>query len=264
MTRRPDGGWDPYLAAFHTERPGITEAILGRAVAADDAVGDGDVGDGDDPYDWVAAALPDDGVILDVACGSGPLATRVTGRWIGLDRNPAELGLAASVSPGRVLLADAGSVPVRTGGADAVACSMALMLVDDPRSAVAEMARALRAGGRFVALVPATAPLTIRDRVRYARLLAALRLGRLPFRHQRVLDDPRGLLAPAGLTVVGAERRRFAYPLTGPDDALRWMRSLYLPGLDRHRWQAALSVTSRWTGTSLGLPLRRLVATKHR
>jgi ubiquinone/menaquinone biosynthesis C-methylase UbiE len=115
---------EPYLAAFHTERPGITESVLDRAVAEDD---------GGDPYDWVAAALPVDRVIVDVACGSGPLATRVAGRWVGLDRNPAELGLAASVSPGRVLLADAESVPVRTGGIDAVVCSMALMLVDDDR-----------------------------------------------------------------------------------------------------------------------------------
>jgi SAM-dependent methyltransferase len=255
MTPHPgDGGWNPYLATFHTERPGITEAILGRAVADDDRRG---------PYDWVAAALPDDGVILDVACGSGPLATRVTGRWVGLDRNPAELRLAAAGAPRRVLLADAESIPVRTGGVDAVVCSMALMLLDDPRTAVAELARVLRVGGRFVALIPATSPLTIRDRIRYARLLAALRVRELPFRHQWVLADPGALLATVGLTVLGTQRRRFAYPFTSPDDAPRWMRSLYLPGLDERRWRAALSITGQWTGTSIGIPLRRLIATKH-
>lgn len=253
MTRQPDdGGWNTYLAAYHTERPGITEAILDHAVSDD----------GNDPYDWLVQALPDDGVIVDVACGSGPLATRLAGRWVGLDRNPTELDLAALVAPDRVLLADAGSVPLRTGRVDAVVCSMALMLVDNPDVAIAEMARLLRIGGRFVALVPATAPLTTRDRIRYARLLAALRLRRLPFRHQRVLDDPQPLLARTGLTVVSAQQRRFTYRFTDPDDGLWWLRSLYLPGLDQPRWSSAQQVTSRWTGTSIGIPLRRIVATK--
>lgn len=248
-----DGGWDRYLDAFHAERPGITETVLGRALADD----------GRDPYDWLAGALPDEGVVVDVACGSGPLATRLPGRWIGLDRSPAELGVAAAVAPGRAILADATAAPVRPGGASAVACSMALMLVDDPGAAVAEMARLLRTGGLLVVLVPAAAPLTIPDRVRYARLLVALRLRRIPFRHLGLLDDPRPLLGPAGLTVVDAARRRFAFPIAHPDDRLAFARSLYLPGLDDQRWSAARRVTSRWTGTSIGIPLRRLVAAKH-
>lgn len=68
MTPRPDDdGWDGYLAAFHAERPGITEAVLGRARSDD----------GGDPYDWLTDALPDQGVVVDIACGSGPLAARV-------------------------------------------------------------------------------------------------------------------------------------------------------------------------------------------
>lgn len=252
MAPQADDGWGTYLAAFHTERPGITEAILDHAVSDE----------GNDPYDWLVQALPDDGVIVDVASGSGPFATRLTGRWVGLDRNPTELGLAALPAPERVVLADAGSVPLLTGGVDAVVCSMALMLVDDPDVAIAEVARLLRIGGRIVALFPATAPLTTRDRIRYARLLAALRLRRLPFRHQQLLDDPRPLLARTGLTMVGTQRRRFTYRFTDPDDGLWWLRSLYLPGLQARRWRAAQQVTSRWTGTSIGIPLRRMVATK--
>lgn len=258
MPDRPSSGgrsrWEDHLAAFHSERPGITEAVLGRASA----------GDGTGPYDWVVEALPAGGLTVDVACGSGPLAARVSGRWTGLDRNPSELGLAARVAPGRVVLADAASVPVRDGVADAAACSMALMVVDDPDTAVAEMARLVRVGGRLVALVPATAPLTRRDRARYARLLAALRRRRLPFRHPRVLDDPAHLLSGAGLTVVSVDERRFVYPLSEPEDALRWVRSLYLPDLGRRRCRAAQRVTRRWIGSSIGIPLRRLVATKDR
>jgi SAM-dependent methyltransferase len=247
-----DDRWDDFLASFHGERAGITEAVLGRSSADD----------GSDPYGWLLGELPADGVIVDVACGSAPLATRATRGWIGLDRNRAELDLAVRVAPGRVLLADATAAPLCTGAADAVVCSMALMLVDDPGRVVAEMARLLRGGGRLVALLPATAPLTMRDRARYARLLAALRLRRLPFRHHWLLGDPLPPITAAGLRLVTADQRRFSYPLTEPGDGLRWLRSLYLPGLDADRWGAARRVVQRWTGSSIGLPLRRLVATK--
>ena len=245
--------WTDYVAAFHSERPGITDAVLGEATADD----------GSTPYDWLAQALPADGVVVDIACGNGPLATRVARGWIGLDRSSSELGRAGPVAAGRLLLADAAAAPLRTGGADAVVCSMALMVFDDPGAVVAETTRVLRDGGIFAALLPATAPLTIRDRVRYARLLAALRLRQLPFRHHDVLDDPRTLLAAAGLTVVSAQRRRFAYPITTPDDAALWTRSLYLPDLQPRRSRAAQRVARRWTGSSIGVPLLRLVATKH-
>jgi hypothetical protein len=223
-------GWNGYLAAFHDERPGVTQDVLADA-SADDST---------DPYDWLAQALPRNGVIVDIACGSGPLATRVGSRWIGLDRSPAELGRAAPIAPGRVLVADAADTPIRAGAADAVG------------------------SGRFAVLIPATAPLTLQDRMRYVRLLAALRLRRLPFRHPDVLADPRSLLAPAGLTVVSADRRRFTYPLTEPGDTLMWVRSLYLPGLNPRRLRAAQRITRRWTGSSIGIPLMRLVATKSR
>ncbi|MGH9192802.1 MAG: class I SAM-dependent methyltransferase [Acidimicrobiales bacterium] len=251
VTAASGDGWGDYLAAFHDERPGVTEDVLADALADD----------GSDPYDWLAAALPSDRVIVDVACGSGPLARRVGSRWTGLDRSPAELARAAAIAPGRVVLADAAGAPLRAGAADAVACSMALMLLDDPGAALAEMARLLRDGGRFAALIPATVPLTRRDRLRYVRLLAALRLRRLPFPHPDLLTDPRPLLAPAGLTLVSADRRRFAYPLTEPSDAQLWVRSLYLPGLDHQRLDAAQRITRRWTGSSIGIPLWRLVAT---
>ncbi len=247
-----DDRWDAYLASFHDERAGITEAILGRASADE----------GKDPYGWILGALPADGVIVDLACGSAPLARRAIRGWIGLDRNCAELDLASRAAFGRVLLADATSTPLRTGAADAVVCSMALMVVDDPGRVVTEAARVLQGGGHLVALLPATAPLTMRDRARYARLLAALRLRRLPFRHDRLLGDPLPLITAASLTVVSADRRRFAYPLTEPGDGLRWLRSLYLPNLEAARWRAALRVVQRWTGSSIGMPLRRLVAVK--
>lgn len=251
--RMGDRRWDGYVGAFHTERPGITEAVL---------AGTSD-GDGKNPYDWVAEALPRDGTVIDLGCGSGPLAARAGRRWIGIDRNPAELALATRAAPGRVVRADATAVALRAGNADAAVCSMALMVFDDPGRAVAEMARLLRAGGLLVAMVPALAPLTLRDRARYARLLAALRRPTVPFPRYHVVWNPRPLVTRAGLTLVSAERRRFAYPLTNRDDALRWLRSLYLPGVEPRRWRAAQRVTQQWIGSNIGIPVRRLVATKN-
>ena len=245
-------GWSDYLDSFHRERAGITEAVLTCARSQD----------GGDAYDWVAEALPGDGAIVDVACGSGPLASRTPGVWVGLDRSWGEARLAAADAPGRVVLADAAWVPARQGAADAVVAAMALMVVDDPDAAVAEMARLLRRGGRLVALLPATAPLTVGDRVRYLRLLAALRLRRLPFPNTGVLHDVQRLLSGAGLTVVSDEGRRFAYPLVEPDDGLRWVRSLYLPNVPPRRQHAAQRVTRRWAGSTIGIPLRRVVATR--
>ena len=54
-------GWDRYLARFHGERPGITDAVLSCARGAD----------GRDAYDWLVDALPARGVVIDAACGSG-------------------------------------------------------------------------------------------------------------------------------------------------------------------------------------------------
>jgi SAM-dependent methyltransferase len=246
--------WSDYLATFHRERPGITEAVLTRARTDD----------GRNPYDWVAEALIDHRVVVDVACGSGPLARRISGAWVGLDRSRAEVRLAAAVAPDRVAHADAARIPVRTQCADAVLAMMALMVVDDPDAAVAEMVRLVRPGGRLVALVPTTAPLTRRDRVRYARLLAALRIRHLPFPHPDVLHDPRRLLTGVGLAVESDERCRFRYPLTETDDALRWVRSLYLPDASPRRLRAAHRVTRRWVGSSIGMPVRRVVALRPR
>ena len=69
-----DGGvgsarWTEYVAGFHAGRPGITERVLGRARDADG-----------DAYDWLAAAVPARGRVLDVACGSAPLKSRLPGR----------------------------------------------------------------------------------------------------------------------------------------------------------------------------------------
>ena len=55
--------WDSYLSRFHARRPGVTEVVLGRARDQEDA----------DPYAWIAAPVPPDAAVVDLACGSAPL-----------------------------------------------------------------------------------------------------------------------------------------------------------------------------------------------
>jgi SAM-dependent methyltransferase len=244
----PAVDWALYLTGFHAERPGITEAVLARATET-----------GVDPYGWVAEALPQDGRVVDVACGSGPLATRLGARWIGLDRSTEELARARRRAPGRVASGDAGALPVAGGAAAAVVCAMALMLVD-PAGALAETRRVLAPGGRFVALLPAPGPLSPRDRLRYGRLLLALRRRRLPFPSDEALDRAGPRLLSAGLRLVADERRRFTLPIDDAAGAELFVRSLYLPAVPPARVARATAVARRWTGSTLGLPLRRVVA----
>jgi len=112
-----------------------------------------------------AAALAPGERVLEVACGSG-LVTREAARAVG----PAGEVLATDLSEAMVQLTgqqcrDAGLAWVTTarmsaeelavpaGRFDAALCALGLMYVPRPRVAVAEMAGALRPGGRVVATV---------------------------------------------------------------------------------------------------------------
>jgi hypothetical protein len=70
---QPD--WGGYLAQFHAQRSGITEALL--SCATDTA--------GRTPYGWLAAVVPTRGSVLDLACGSAPTGNvsppRSTSAW---------------------------------------------------------------------------------------------------------------------------------------------------------------------------------------
>ena len=85
--------WSEYLAAFHRDRTGITEAVLEHCHG--DATGD-------TPYQWLIAALDEPASVLDLACGNGPLAHLVPGSWTGVDLSFAEPGTAGPESAGEV------------------------------------------------------------------------------------------------------------------------------------------------------------------
>ncbi len=248
------GSWRAYIEGFHQERPGITERVLEQC--RDEA--------GRTPYHWEAAALAPNSSVLDLACGSGPLHRLRNGSWVGLDLSPAELGAAAARGAGPLALGDAGALPFDTAAFDAVVCSMALMVVQPPARAITEIARVLRPAGTLVVLLPATRPLRLADRLRYVRLLVALRRARLAYPNDDVLADLPAMLDRAGLTPVDDQRRRFPYTLATAGAARELVASLYLPGVDGARTAGATRVVEGWVGTTLGIPLRRIVAHRTR
>jgi len=136
---------------------------------------------------------------------------------------------------------------------------MGLMIIEPLDDVLAEAARLLRPGGRMVALLPSTSPLTARDRVRHLRLQASLR-HRFGFPNDRCLERPSGILAAAGFALEHDERRRFEFQLDTPEAAELYVRSLYLPGALPTRAAAGVRTARRWEGSTLGIPLRLLVA----
>lgn len=244
-----DASWASYVHGFHAERPGITEHVLARCHA-----------DGVDPYGWCAqAVLPRPGPVLDVACGSGPMAAHLAG-WIGADASSEELAVAAGRRRGPLLRASATGLPIRTAAIEATVCSMGMQVIDPVADALGEVGRILRRGGRAVVLLPTTRPLPLRHALVYARLQVALRR-RIGYPNDELLR-PAGLArlaATAGLAVASDVRRAFTLPLRDDADVDELLASLYLPGLGPRRIGAARRVLVRSTGGTLTVPLRRIV-----
>ena len=244
-------GWTGYLQRFHGERSGITEDVLIHAL--DTA--------GRTPYDWLADAVPRDAQVLDLACGNGAMRSRLPGNpWVGLDLSAGELRLAH----GRglpVAQADAGRLPLPDASVDVVVVSMALMLLP-LLPTLREVARVLRPAGLLVATVPVSAPLPLRDLVRYTRLCVALRHRGLAYPSDRELRRAGQPLAEAGLALVDDQRRSFTCQLRDDDVAAQLLASLYLPDVHPDRLAHGTRVVHRWAGSGITTPVRRIIATR--
>ena len=239
--------WARYLDAFHAKRPGITEDVLGQCAAVD----------GTTPYEWLVDGIRADLRVLDIGCGSAPTKPVLGDRWIGIDRSATELRRAA-VRRAPVALGDAVHLPIRSHCIDVVVCSMALMLFDPLDAALAEIGRVLVPNGQVRAIVPATAPLTVSDRVAYLRLaFAARRRPRFPL---TPLDRSLEPFEAAHLLVTGDEVRRFVYPLSERGAAQSFVDSWYsypartADNIPRHRRR------SPRTPATIGVGLRRIIA----
>lgn len=239
-----------HLQDFHDAQPGSTERVLRHARQ-----------DGEDPYDWVIERLPSEGKLVDLAGGNGALTVRLPPAMAVtlLDSSAAELAGARERGIEWLARADTAVLPLADSSVDAVACSMALMLVP-LWSTLTEVRRVLRPGGLLVATLPAAGPLTAGDVWRYGRLLFALRHTHLSYPNNRNLTAAGDIFTAAGLDLIGDERRRFVYHIETPEVGLTLLDSLYLPDTPPHRLAAARRVTERWAGRDLGIPLRRLTA----
>lgn len=130
---------ESFLRAFHDAQPGITSRAFGRGGS----------------YAHLAARVPQ-GRVLDLACGDGTLLALLGPRAIGLDISRGELERARARDPGmrgRLVQARAQALPFRDACFDAATCHLAFMLFDDIELVVAELARVLKPGAPFLALL---------------------------------------------------------------------------------------------------------------
>ncbi len=246
--------WEDYVGWFHDRRAGITEEVLSRSSAE---------GLGANPYGWLEEALPSRGRVLDLACGSGPLiGAGCERRWAGVDRSAAELALAAGKGRLPLARADARALPFPDETFEALSCSMALMVAQPAEAVLGEVRRVLVPGGSAVFLVPGSYPLSARDRYRYARAFLALRQLGPAYPSRAHLVGLAKMLSRAGFQVVGDDRACFGYPMRDEEDARRFLVSLYAPRGSSERLDGARRLGATWAGSTIGVPLRRLVCLK--
>lgn len=251
------GAWASYLARYHDEHAGITEEVL--SVARDGA--------GRSPYDWLLEAVPDRGLVVDIGCGSAPVARRLRGgpvRYVGVDRSAAELrrarGHAAACAP--VARADAAALPLPHGAADAVVASMMLMVVPDVDAVLAEAGRVLRVGGRLVGTVPVRGADDNPSTDVFREVLAALGQGDVTYPGSLKPSTLPSRLAAAGLELLEDTCGRFARTV-GPDDCELVVDSFYAVGASHDQGADALArlrARAEAEPFLLTYPIRRVVA----
>lgn len=250
--------WRRYLAEFHSERSGVVEAVLSRAVAGDHT-----------PYRWLARAVGGNaGTVLDLACGSGPMSRELAeaGRTvIGLDISDAELALAERRGPGPWVRGDGLRLPFRDGAVDAVTSSLGLVVITPLSALMAEITRVLRPGGVLAAIAPAAHPLSPSDARILARINARLR-AKPQFPGPVELAGFAKTLHAHGLSRVEDQRERFRFTVASRADAELVMSALYLPQTRRSRVESAIELlqdrAERKGSVAITIPMRRVVAIK--
>jgi SAM-dependent methyltransferase len=159
----PHRAAESFLSAFHDERPGLTPKAFGALpVTVEDRTHASS-------YHLLADVLPplpEDGAVLDLACGDGFLLSLLRdragagARLVGIDLSTGELRHARGrLGPDAPLCrGNALALPFPDGRFDAVLCHLALMLMPATEQVLLEVRRVLKPGGRFAAVVGAPSP----------------------------------------------------------------------------------------------------------
>lgn len=143
---------DAFLRAFHAAHPGATSQAL--AGCRTDS--------GRSSYELLAELVPAGGELLDLGCGDGHLLTLLrdaghpAARLAGLDLSGDELRAARArpaLAAVPLVQARAQALPLPAASRDIVLSHLAFTLMDELPRVVAELARVLRPGGEFAAIV---------------------------------------------------------------------------------------------------------------
>ncbi|HEU0037482.1 MAG TPA: class I SAM-dependent methyltransferase [Kofleriaceae bacterium] len=129
---------EAFLLRFHARAPGITSRVLARSGS----------------YERIAERVASSATrVLDLGCGDGALVRALRSRGcdaFGIDLSADELALAPR---GICVRGRAQRMPFASAAFDSVVSHFAFMLLDDVEDVVAELARVLVPGGRFVAVL---------------------------------------------------------------------------------------------------------------
>ncbi|HEU4384122.1 MAG TPA: metalloregulator ArsR/SmtB family transcription factor [Anaeromyxobacteraceae bacterium] len=144
------------------------------------------------------ALLPPGWTVADLGCGTGALAAALSpwvGRVVGVDQSPAMLRAAGRRTAGlgnvELRRGRLEALPLRDGECDAALLVLALTYLAEPRSALAEAARAVRPGGRL-----AVVDLLAHGDESFRRRLGQASLGFEPARLEALLAEA-GWASPA-------------------------------------------------------------------
>ncbi len=148
---------ESYLLDFHARLAGVTSRWFAHApVQAEEAA--------PSSYALLEAVVPRDArplTVLDLACGDGYLLELIARReqselsLVGLDMSAHELEAARARLNGTATLLQgrAQSLPLGDASVDVVLSHLALMLMDDVETVLAELRRVLKPGGRVSIVV---------------------------------------------------------------------------------------------------------------
>ncbi|TWF79287.1 methyltransferase family protein [Pseudonocardia hierapolitana] len=205
------------------------------------------------PIAWAASPLANAARVLDLCCGSGPLAGEFAGRWVGVDPAPRPGGPP-------VVAGLANALPLRDNAVDGAVLLLTLPRLSDLDDVFAELRRVLRPAGTLVVVVPSASPRSLTE----LRTAAVHRSG---WTNRSALDRAGWLLAAADFAVLGDDRGAFTLPLPDANAARALVTDLPragwwppdLPPDTRERVAAGLARRAG-PGRVLPVPLRRLVA----